>query len=212
MERSHSLLCIEKEAASSTCSIGTISSPCTESTLPFASRSLPPLHITEGQSHHCVEKTLSPLCGEGIGDAVCQHLYREEDTLFCVENTISPQYGEGVCLNHAIRRAQPDGSRPQVKRYTILVIYDYYTSTILTHHIACTEMQYVILCIEKVRVRTLTNHALESRINWQVVCQWIRAVAADPFEKWQSECSQTTGYIIMDVSKDLRTRRISLLR
>ena len=137
-------------------------------------------------------------------DAICHPLYREEDTLFCVENTISPPYGEGVCLNHAIRRAQTDGSRPQVKRYTILVIYDYYTSTILTHHIPCTEMQYVILCIEKVRVRKLKNYALESRISWQVVCQWIREAAADPFAKWQSEFSQTTGYIIMEGSKDLR--------
>ena len=73
-------------------------------------------------------------------------------------------------------------------------------------------MQYVILCIEKVRVRKLKNYALESRISWQVVCQWIREAAADPFAKWQSEFSQTTGYIIMEVSKDLRTRRISLLR
>ena len=63
-------------------------------------------------------------------DAICHPL---EDTLFCVENTISPPYGEGVCQNHAIRRAQTDGRRPQVKRYTILVIYYYYTSIILTH-------------------------------------------------------------------------------
>ena len=72
-------------------------------------------------------------------------------------------------------------------------------------------MQYVILCIEKVRVRKLKNYALESRISWQVVCQWIREAATDPFAKWQSEFSQTTGYIIMEVSKDPRTRRISLL-
>ena len=77
-------------------------------------------------------------------DAVCHPLYSEEDTLFCVENTISPPYGEGVCQNHAIRRAQTDGSRPQVKRYIILVICYYYTSTILTHYIPCTEKEHVI--------------------------------------------------------------------
>ena len=196
---------MEKEAASSTDSRGSLSSPCTECIVSSVSRrSLPPLHIPEGQAHLCLEKTLSPLYGEGIGDAVCQHLYREEGTLFCVENTISPQYGEGICLNHAIRIAQTDGSRPQVKRYTRLVIYDYYMSTILTHHIPCTEMQYVILCIEKVRVRALKNYAVESRIRWQVVCQWIREAAADPFAKLQSEFSQSTGYIIMEGSKDLR--------
>ena len=56
-------------------------------------------------------------------DAICHPLYREEDTLFCVENTISPPYGEGVCLNHAIRRAQTDGSRPQVKRISCKLFY-----------------------------------------------------------------------------------------
>ena len=66
-------------------------------------------------------------------------------------------------------------------------------------------MQYVILCIEKVRVRKLKNYALESRISWQVACQWVREAAADPFVKWQSEFSQTTGYIIMEGSKDLRS-------
>ena len=73
-------------------------------------------------------------------------------------------------------------------------------------------MQSVILCIEKVRVRKLKKYALESRISWQVVCQWIRETTADPFAKWHSDVSQTTGYITMEVSKDLRTRRISLLR
>ena len=77
-------------------------------------------------------------------DAICHPLYREEDTLFCVENTISPPYGEGVGHSHAIRRAHTDGSIPQVKRYTRLVIY-YYNSTILTHGIPYTEMQSVIL-------------------------------------------------------------------
>ena len=84
-------------------------------------------------------------------------------------------------------------------------MYYYYTSTILTHYTPCTKMQYVIICIEKVRVRKLKNYALESRISWQVVCQWIREAAADPFAKWQSEFSQTTGYIIMEGSKDLRS-------
>ena len=78
-------------------------------------------------------------------DAVCHPLYREEGTLFCVENTISLPYGEGVGQSHAIRTAQTDCSRPQVKRYTRLVLYYYYTRTIQTHSIPCTEMQYVIL-------------------------------------------------------------------
>ena len=73
-------------------------------------------------------------------EGACHPLYREDDTLFCVEN-----YGEGVGQNHAIRIAQTDGSRPQVKRYIIHVIYYYYTRTIQTHSIPCTEMQYVIL-------------------------------------------------------------------
>ena len=68
-------------------------------------------------------------------DAICHPLYRDGDTLFCVENTISPPYGEGVCQNHAFRRAQTDGSRPQVKRYLGLVIYYYDTNTILTHDV-----------------------------------------------------------------------------
>ena len=87
-------------------------------------------------------------------DAICHPMYREDDTLFCVENTISPPYGEGVCQNHATRRAQTDGSRPQVKRYIILVIYDYYTSIILTHDIPCTEMQYVS---QRIRKMTLSS-------------------------------------------------------
>ena len=66
-------------------------------------------------------------------------------------------------------------------------------------------MRYVILCINMVRVRKLENYALESRISWQVVCQWIREAATDPFAKWQLDCSQTTGYIIMEGSKDLRS-------
>ena len=66
-------------------------------------------------------------------------------------------------------------------------------------------MQYVILCIEKVRVRKLKNYALESRISWQVVCQWIREAAADPCAMWQSEFPQSTGYTIMEESKDLRS-------
>ena len=93
-------------------------------------------------------------------DAICHPLHREEGTLFCVENTIFPPYGEGVCLNHAIRRAQTDGSRPQVKRYTRLVIYYYYTSTILTHDIPCTEMQYVIRCIEERTLPVCREHTL----------------------------------------------------
>ena len=67
-------------------------------------------------------------------DAVCHPLYREEGTLFCVENTISLPYGEGVGQSHAIRTAQTDCSRPQVKRYTRLVLYYYYTRTIQTHY------------------------------------------------------------------------------
>ena len=52
----------------STDSRGTLSSPCAECTLSSVSRrSLPPLHITEGQSHLCVEKTRSPLYREGGG-------------------------------------------------------------------------------------------------------------------------------------------------
>ena len=85
-------------------------------------------------------------------DAVCHPL---EDILFCLENTISPPYGEGVCQNHAIRRAQTDGSRPQVKRYIILVICYYYTSIILTHFIPCTEKEHVILCIEKMTLSSV---------------------------------------------------------
>ena len=87
-------------------------------------------------------------------NAICHPMYREDDTLFCVENMISPLCGEGVCQNHAIRRAQTDGSRPQVKRYIILAMYYYYTSAIPRHYIPCTEMQYVIHCIEK---RTLSS-------------------------------------------------------
>ena len=33
--------------------------------------------------------------------------------------------------------------------YTIVVLYSYYTNNILTHSLLCTEMEYVILCIEK---------------------------------------------------------------
>ena len=63
--------------------------------------------------------TLSPLYRDGV----CHPLYREEDTL-------SPVY-----LSSSV--------------YTIVVMYSYYTSNILTHSLLCTEMEYVILCIEK---------------------------------------------------------------
>ena len=71
------------------------------------------------------------------------------------------------------------------------------------HFPLCVE--YRLTPLHRVRVRKLKNYALESRISWQVVCQWIREAAADPFAKWQSEFPQTTGYIIMEGSKDLRS-------
>ena len=71
------------------------------------------------------------------------------------------------------------------------------------HSLLCVE--YTVTPLHRVRVRKLKNYALESRISWQVACQWIREAAADPFAKWQSEFPQTTGYIIMEGSKDLRS-------
>ena len=135
------------ESASSIGGRRTLPPLCRVHILSFAQRRSLSSSLWRRGTYSCYTNTLYPL----YRDAVCHPL---EDTLFCVENTISPPYGEGVCQNHVIRRAQTDGSRPQVKRYTRLVIYYYYTSTILTHDIPCTEMQYVILRIEK---RTLSS-------------------------------------------------------
>ena len=60
-----------------------------------------------------------------------------EDTLFCVENLISPLCGEGVCQNHAIRRAQTDGSRPQGNNIYIYITYVVYTEDVRL--LLCTE-------------------------------------------------------------------------
>ena len=85
-------------------------------------------------------------------------LFYTEDVIYvilCIEKrTLSIMCGEH-CLSFEQRKRLPSFV------YTIVVIYSWYTSTILAHSLLCTEMEYVILCVEK-------RHALFSAQRWSM--------------------------------------------